>query len=69
MEQLEREADELREASERTCAWSYDEEDGYWQSACGVAFYFEVDSHDLSAHHYHFCHKCGGKIPTKGEGQ
>lgn len=47
-----------------SCAWSYCPDEGFWTSQCGVAFEFNEEASNLSAHLYNYCHKCGGKISS-----
>jgi hypothetical protein len=42
----------------QTCSWT--EDDGIWQSSCGV--YFEFNDGGVEQNNFNYCHKCGKKI-------
>jgi hypothetical protein len=48
---------------QRTCNWTYDQDDGYWSGDCGIAFCLENETPE--ANEMHFCPKCGGKLEVK----
>jgi hypothetical protein len=45
---------------EKTCTWTLDEIDGYWQTECGEAWVFSEGG--PSENGQNFCHHCGGKL-------
>ena len=43
-----------------TCAWAHNENDGFWESACGEAWRF--DDGGPAENSMHFCHSCGKSL-------
>ena len=42
----------------QTCSWT--EDDGIWQSSCGV--HFEFNDGGIEQNNFNYCHNCGKKI-------
>ena len=51
------------ESEQRTCNWTYDQDDGFWAGDCGIAFCLENETPELNEMYY--CPKCGGKLEVK----
>ena len=47
-----------------TCEWTHDEDDGFWETACGEAWRF--DDGGPGENNVHFCHSCGNSLRIKG---
>ena len=47
-----------------TCEWAHNENDGFWESACGEAWRF--DDGGPAENSMHFCHSCGKSLRIKG---
>ena len=47
-----------------TCEWAHNENDGFWESACGEAWRF--DDGGPAENSMHFCHSCGKSLCIKG---
>ena len=47
-----------------TCEWAHNENDGFWESACGEAWRF--DDGGPGENNMHFCHSCGNSLRIKG---
>ena len=48
-----------------TCEWAHNENDGFWESACGEAWRF--DDGGPAENSMHFCHSCGKSLRIKGK--
>ena len=48
-----------------TCEWAHNENDGFWESACGEAWRF--DDGGPAENSLHFCHSCGKSLRIKGK--
>ena len=48
-----------------TCEWTHNEDDGFWETACGEAWRF--DDGGPGENNMHFCHSCGNSLRIKGE--
>jgi len=48
----------------RECAWTYDDADYKWDSACGESWVFNDDG--PAENNARFCQGCGGKIKIAG---
>jgi len=46
------------------CEWAHNENDGFWESACGEAWWF--DDGGPAENSMHFCHSCGKSLRIKG---
>lgn len=47
-----------------TCEWTHNEDDGFWETACGEAWRF--DDGGPGENNMHFCHSCGNSLRIKG---
>ena len=47
-----------------TCEWTHNEDDGFWETACGEAWRF--DDGGPGKNNMHFCHSCGNSLRIKG---
>ena len=47
-----------------TCEWTHNEDDGFWETACGEAWRF--DDGGPGENNMHFCHSCGKSLRIKG---
>ena len=47
-----------------TCVWTHNEDDGFWETACGEAWRF--DDGGPGENNMHFCHSCGKSLLIKG---
>ena len=47
-----------------TCDWTHNEDDGFWETACGEAWRF--DDGGPGENNMHFCHSCGNSLRIKG---
>lgn len=47
-----------------TCEWAHNEDDGFWETACGDACRF--DDGGPAENSMHFCHSCGKSLRIKG---
>ena len=47
-----------------TCEWTHNEDDGFWETACGEAWRF--DDGGPGENNVHFCHSCGNSLRIKG---
>jgi len=47
-----------------TCEWTHNEDDGFWETACGEAWRF--DDGGPAENSMHFCHSCGKSLRIKG---
>ena len=52
------------EAVPRTCEWTHNDDDGFWETACGEAWRF--DDGGPAENSMHFCHSCGKSLRIKG---
>lgn len=48
-----------------TCEWTHNDDDGFWESACGEAWRF--DDGGPAENSMHFCHSCGKSLRIKGK--
>ena len=48
-----------------TCVWTHNEDDGFWETACGEAWRF--DDGGPGENNMHFCHSCGNSLRIKGD--
>ena len=48
----------------QTCEWTHNEDDGFWETACGEAWRF--DDGGPGENNMHFCHSCGNSLRIKG---
>ena len=48
-----------------TCEWTHNEDDGFWETACGEAWRF--DDGGPGENNMHFCHSCGKSLRIKGK--
>lgn len=51
-------------AAPLTCEWMHNEDDGFWETACGEAWRF--DDGGPGENNMHFCHSCGNSLRIKG---
>lgn len=51
-------------AVQLTCEWTHNEDDGFWETACGEAWRF--DDGGPGENNMHFCHSCGNSLRIKG---
>ena len=51
-------------AAPLTCEWTHNEDDGFWETACGEAWRF--DDGGPGENNMHFCHSCGNSLRIKG---
>ena len=47
-----------------TCEWAHNEDDGFWETACGQPWRF--DDGGPKENHMNFCHCCGKPLRIKG---
>ena len=47
-----------------TCEWTHNEDDGFWETACGQSWRF--DDGGPKENHMNFCHCCGKPLRIKG---
>ena len=47
-----------------TCEWTHNEDDGFWETACGEAW--RLDDGGPGENNMHFCHSCGNSLRIKG---
>ena len=47
-----------------TCEWTHNDDDGFWETACGEAWRF--DDGGPGENNMHFCHSCGKSLRIKG---
>ena len=47
-----------------TCEWTHNEDDEFWETACGEAWRF--DDGGPGENNMHFCHSCGNSLRIKG---
>lgn len=47
-----------------TCEWAHNEDDGFWETACGQSWRF--DDGGPKENHMNFCHCCGKPLRIKG---
>ena len=47
-----------------TCEWTHNEDDGFWETACGEAWRF--DDGGPAENSMNFCHSCGNSLRIKG---
>ena len=47
-----------------TCEWTHNDDDGFWETACGEAWRF--DDGGPAENSMHFCHSCGKSLCIKG---
>ena len=47
-----------------TCEWTHNDDDGFWETACGEAWRF--DDGGPGENNMHFCHSCGNSLRIKG---
>ena len=47
-----------------TCEWTHNDDDGFWETACGEAWRF--DDGGPGENSMHFCHSCGKSLRIKG---
>lgn len=47
-----------------TCEWTHNEDDGFWETACGESWRF--DDGGPGENNMHFCHSCGNSLRIKG---
>ena len=47
-----------------TCEWTHNDDDGFWETACGEAWRF--DDGGPGENNMHFCHSCGKTLRIKG---
>ena len=48
-----------------TCEWTHNDDDGFWETACGEAWRF--DDGGPSENSMKFCHSCGNSLRIKGK--
>jgi hypothetical protein len=48
----------------RTCEWTHNDDDGYWDTSCGKAWRF--DDGGPKENNMNFCHCCGKTLRIKG---
>ena len=47
-----------------TCEWTHNDDDGFWETACGEAWRF--DDGGPAENSMKFCHSCGNSLRIKG---
>ena len=47
-----------------TCEWTHNDDDGYWETSCGKAWWF--DDGGPKENNMNFCHCCGKTLRIKG---
>ena len=47
-----------------TCEWTHNDDDGFWETACGEAWRF--DDGGPADNSMHFCHSCGQSLCIQG---
>ena len=51
-------------AAPLNCEWTHNEDDGFWETACGEAWRF--DDGGPGENNMHFCHSCSNSLRIKG---